>query len=148
MKLNFNWGTGIFIVIIAFVSFFTGFIIYSFSHDVNLVSKDYFPDEIAYESTIEKIKNSNKLSEKIDLVKINDKIELIFPQGFLYTKISGSIHFFYITSYKEDKKFEIKLNNTGKQVFEVKDFKKGRFTIKIDWLYNKSAYYQEIKTTL
>lgn len=148
MKIKFNWGTGIFIVIVLFVSIFIGFIIYSFSHDINLVSEDYFPEEIAYESTLQKIKNTGELKEKITHQITDDKIVVKFPDGFLSKDITGNIHFFYITNYKHDKKYKIHLNNKNKQSFDLKKLKKGRYTIKIDWLYKEKGFYQEIKTTL
>ena len=145
MKLKFSWGTGILITIIVFVTFFVSFIFFSLTHDVNLVTKDYFPEEIAYESTLQKIKNTQKLTEKISFKREENTLEIIFPKDLEYEKITGKIHFFYITSYRKDKKYKIKLDHSGKQVFDINDFQKGRYTIKFDWLYKEKEYYQEIK---
>ena len=111
MKIKFNWGTGIFLVIVAFVAFFVSFIIYSFSHEINLVSEDYFPEEIAYEKTIQKIKNTQNLKQSVSLNIQDELLDVIFPENFDFDKIEGNIHFFYITDYKQDKKYIIDLNN-------------------------------------
>jgi hypothetical protein len=148
MKIKFNWGTGIFIVIVVFLAFFASFIIYSFSHKINLVSEEYFPEEIAYESTLQKIRNSNGLKEKITYKITDEHIILKFPDGFLSNEIKGTVHFFYITDYNHDKKITINLNNEREQYFDLKEIIKGRYTIKIDWSYKETGYYQEIKTSL
>ena len=145
MRIKFNWGTGIFITIIVFVTFFVGFIFFSLTHDVNLVTKDYFPEEIAYESTLQKIKNTQKLTQKISYNKTKKTIEIIFPEAYDYKKVIGQIHFYYISSYRNDKRFRIQPNQFGKQIFALSEFKKGRYSIKIEWSYNEKVYYQEIK---
>jgi len=144
MKIKFTWGTGIFITIIVFVSFFISFIIFSFTKDVNLVTKDYFPDEIAYDIKIQKIKNSNALINKIQFTVNNNILKIVFPDEIKdRNKVSGTVLLYFIKSYRKDKIFNINLNKQKEQYFDLSEFPKGRYTVKIDWNYHNKDFFQE-----
>ncbi len=148
MKIKITWGTGLLITIIVFVSFFLSFLFFSLTQDVNLVSKDYYPDEIAYETKLQKIKNTNLLKEKITLEKKDDKIIIYFPKMKGNSIITGHINFYYIKNYRYDAKFKIETNSNLRQIFFVEKLKKGRYNIMIDWSFNNQNYFQEFKITL
>lgn len=146
MKIKFTWGTGLLITIIVFVTFFISFIVFSLTQDINLVSKDYFPDEIAYETKLQKIKNANNLKENISIEKKDDKIIFKYPKN-LKTQISGTILFYYVTDRNFDVDFKIEPNLDNQQLIYIEKLKKGRYYIQIDWSSNKSDYFQEFKIT-
>ncbi len=144
MKFKFTWGTGILLTIILFVSFFISFVIFSFTKDVNLVTEDYFPDEIAYDLKIEKIKNTNALKEKVNFHTKNNILKITFP-SFISDrkKIKGTILLYYIKNYKNDKIFNIKPDKEKSQYINIGTFPKGRYSVKVDWSYNNKTYFQE-----
>ncbi|MFN8257970.1 MAG: FixH family protein [Bacteroidales bacterium] len=148
MKIKFNWGTGILLVILIFFGCMIGIIIFSFNQSVDLVSKDYYPKGIDYDKQIEKIKNLNQLGEKIQLTVNADSVRMKFPEYFKNSKISGTAQFYYITDFKKDKtlNFEM-LKNTNKS-FSISTFEKGRYIIKVDWTDSLKSYYQEIELNL
>ncbi|NPA44145.1 MAG: hypothetical protein GXO49_01285, partial [Chlorobi bacterium] len=129
------------------VTFFVSFILFSLTQDINLVSKDYFPEEIAYEAKINKINNADKLAEKISIKKEKNKIIINYPKDKV-NDISGKILLYYVTSYRHDKSMSIKPNNEGKQIINTDSLQKGRYYIKIDWESDKIKYFQEFKITI
>lgn len=147
MKIKFTWGTGLLITIIIGVSFFVSFILFSLTQDINLVSEDYFPKEIAYSKKLERINNADKLSEKISLKKENNQIIISYPLNKV-DNISGNILLYYVTSYRHDKTISIKPNKNAKQIILTNDLQKGRYYIKIEWEANGIKYFQEFKVTI
>ncbi len=147
MKIKFTWGTGLLITIISGVTFFVSFILFSLTQDINLVSKDYFSQEIAYAAKIDKINNADKLAEKISIKKVNNRIIINYPKDKV-NDISGKILLYYVTSYRHDKSMSIKPNNEGKQIINTDGLQKGRYYLKIDWKSNKIKYFQEFKITI
>lgn len=147
MKIKFTWGTGLLITIITGVTFFVSFILFSLTQDINLVSEDYFPKEIAYEAKIKRINNADKLSEKISVKTENNKIIISYPKDKL-NDISGEILLYYVTSYRHDKTISIKPNTEAKQIINSSNLQKGRYYVKIEWLANNIKYFQEFKITL
>ncbi len=144
MKIKFTWGTGIFITIAVFVTFFISFIIFSLTEDVNLVTKDYFPDEIAYDVKIKKIENTNKLKDKIKFTVSEKVLKITFPEEIKDpNKIKGSVLFYFIKSFRKDIKYKINLNTDKEQYFDLSNLPEGRYTVKIDWSYNNKDFFQE-----
>ncbi len=147
MKIKFTWGTGLFITIIIFVSFFTSFIIFSLTQDINLVSKDYFPEEIAYGNKLEKIKNADVLKDKITIEQKESQLIIFYPKTFENQNLSGKIKFYYVTDSKSDINLEINITD-NKQIVNILKYKKGRYYLQIDWKVNETGYFQEFKITL
>ncbi len=146
--MKFNWGTGIFIFIILFILTMISVVIFSFNQQVNLVTPEYYPKGVQYEDHITKVKNAALLKEKVYYKHIDNKIILSFPEEFTGKTVSGTVQFYYITDYKKDYKFELKLNKDRTQEFSVNDLVSGRYILKIDWKDNKKAYFQQMDLNL
>ena len=147
MKIKISWGTGLLITIITFVTLLVSFALFSLTQTVNLVSKDYFPKEIAYSSKLNKLRNTDALKEKITLEQKENQITILFPEIFKDKSLKGEIKFYYITNFKFD--IDINVNtNDNKQIVNITNFKKGRYFIKIDWEANGKKYFQEFDTSL
>ena len=74
MKIQFNWGTGILLVIIVFFGLMIAMVVFSMNQEVNLVSPDYYPKGIDYDKQIEKTKNLQLLGSKVEYKKTNDSL--------------------------------------------------------------------------
>jgi len=146
--MKFNWGTGIFIFITLFIISMIAIIIFSFGQQVNLVTPEYYPKGVKYEDHITKVKNTSLLKEKIAYKRTNNKVTLSFPKEFAGKKISGIIHFYFITDFEKDKQFEIVLDTNRKQELQTEGFTSGRYLIKIDWEDGEKEYFQEIDINL
>ncbi len=135
------------ITIITFVTFLVSFGLYSLTHDINLVSKDYFPEEIAYAKKLEKIQNVDALKEKITIDQKDNQITILFPKAFDNKIVTGKIKFYFVTSYRYDTDIKIDAINS-KQIIDITKYKKGRYFIKIDWIVEGTEYFQEFEITL
>lgn len=144
MKIKFTWGTGIFITIIMFVTFFVSFIIFSLTQDINLVSKDYFPEEIAYGSKLEKIRNADALKNKITIEQKDNLLIIHYPKK--NKNLSGIIKLYFVKNSNFDIDINIKIAD-NKQIINIEKYKKGRYYIKIDWKFNEIEYFQKFNIT-
>lgn len=144
MKIKFNWGTGLFTFIVLFLSTMIGVVIFSFSQQVNLVTPEYYPKGVKYEDQIIKIKNTALLKEKVSLVVKGDKMIVHFPDEFNNKKLSGTVHFYYVTNFEKDQEDDLEVDENGEQEFALKGLSRGRYIIKIDWGDGAKNYYQEI----
>ena len=144
MKIEFNWGTGIFLFIVLFLALMGGVIVFSFNQQVNLVTPEYYPKGVKYEDQITKVKNTALLKEKANIFIEDDKIVLSFPDEFKNGEITGTAHFYYVANFEKDKKFDLKVDDDGKQRFPTENLIHGRYILKIDWGDGEKDYYQEI----
>ena len=144
MKLN--WGTGIVIAIIGFISFIMYFVISmstgkSYNHD--LVSDKYYQKELEYQQTIDATKNAKALKENISIEQSIGGLIVNFPKDFDYKKISGKVFLYRPSNKQLDFEIPILLSETYLLVPE-KRLLGGRWNIAVSWKYkNKDYFYQK-----
>ncbi|MEM7108608.1 MAG: FixH family protein [Bacteroidota bacterium] len=137
-----NWGTRIVITFIAFVGVIVTMVVISMKQDIHLVAKDYYVQELAYQDQMDRISNSNELSELKPEVHYDAKrksIILSTPDG---KNLDGTIYFFRPSDARLDKKYTIQLVN-GKQVFSSHDLNKGMWRVKVNWKDQDKEFYTE-----
>ena len=144
-KKNKSWPIGLTIVFIVFFLYLIGFIVLSQMNRSDLVSDNYYDEEMAYQDQIDRMERSRKLNQQVSLNHdIQNKIiELIFPSEIDPHIISGNILFFRPSDAKQDQIHPIRLNNESIQIINVKHLTKGMWRIKIFWQLNREEYYDE-----
>tara|TARA_R110001583_G_scaffold19334_7_gene75737 strand:+ start:8587 stop:9033 length:447 start_codon:yes stop_codon:yes gene_type:complete len=139
---NLSWGTKLAMFISVYVIGILIFVGFSLTQDINLISTDYYPQGIDFQSKIDKIKNTYTLKEKVVVSQQGGTIQVQFPEG-MQSGVSGSVIFFRPSNSDDDLRSAIKLDETGLQVFKSEQFVKGRYAIQLDWKHRGEAYYQE-----
>jgi hypothetical protein len=144
--MKFNWGTGIVIAIIGFMSFIMYFVItmstdHTYSHD--LVTDKYYQAELNYQEEINAEKNANRLTEKIKIEKIEKGLKINFPKEIISKNIEGKV-FLYRPSNKQ-LDFEIPISNSKTYLLVPEQrLVDGRWNIKILWKHKNTNYlYKE-----
>ena len=140
MKLN--WGTGIVLAFIGFISFIMYFIItmnVNDKYDHDLVSEDYYGEELVYQNDIEKLKNSKKLTENIGYEKTAEGLKIVFPKNLEYKKITGKVFLYRPSNKQLDFESIISLSNPY-LLIPNKRLVDGRWNIKVDWQYKGISY--------
>jgi hypothetical protein len=144
MKLN--WGTGIVIAIIAFMSFIMYFVISmstgkSYNHD--LVSEKYYQNELEYQTNIDATKNAKVLKENIKVIRVSEGLKIYFPTEFNSKDITGKVFLYRPSNKQLDFEIPISISNTYLLVPE-KRLLGGRWNITVSWNYKNTAYlYQK-----
>ena len=141
-----NWGTKIIFAFVGFIAVIFTLAYISMGQDINLVSDDYYAQELAYEDQIQRIKNTQSLDQKPTLVidKKAYKAHLVFPENLKDKVDEGQVVFYRPSNGAFDKTFSISLNEDGLQSFDVSSYVKGLWKAKITWEYRNTEYYQEV----
>lgn len=112
-----------------------------------LVSEDYYRDELHYQDEIDKLNNSNLLSQNIKLVNSSEGVLVSFPKDIEQSSIVGSIYFQRLSNEKLDFTETIKLID-HQQMIPVEKLVSGKWIVKIDWetgqekyLFKESLFY-------
>ncbi|ULC58908.1 FixH family protein [Flaviramulus sp. BrNp1-15] len=144
--MKINWGTGIVLAFIGFISFIMYFIITmniddKYNHD--LVAEDYYAEELAYQNDINKLKNSNLLSENITYKHITEGLVIYFPSNVDFKKITGNVFLYRPSNKQLDFETAISLSKPHLLIPDNR-LVDGRWNIKIDWQYKGQSYlYKE-----
>ncbi|AUS06069.1 FixH family protein [Pseudotamlana carrageenivorans] len=140
--MKINWGTGIVLAFIGFISFIMYFIVTmnvskDFEHE--LVTEDYYGVELAYQNDIDKLNNANTLSENISFTKNKEGLLISFPKDLDFKKITGKVTLYRPSNMKLD--FEEPIALKDSKMFIVNDrLIDGRWNLRIDWNYNGTDY--------
>lgn len=140
--MKINWGTGIVIAFICFISFIMYFIISmntNSKYDHDLVTEDYYRAELGYQDEIDKENNANKLTENISWKKTENGLLLTFPQVLDADKITGMVFLYRPSNKLLDFETPISLSENNLLIPENR-LLDGRWNIKIDWQYKEASY--------
>ncbi|WP_303316103.1 FixH family protein [Flavivirga abyssicola] len=140
--MKINWGTGIVIAFIGFISFIMYFIItmnVNDAYDHDLVTEDYYAEELEYQKDIDKLKNAKHLNENITYKKSVEGLIIDFPNNIDFKKITGNVFLYRPSNKHLDFETAISLS---KPTLLIPDNRlvDGRWNIKIDWQYNGKSY--------
>ena len=142
MKLKINWGTGIFIAMLSFMIFILSFVYKAVALDEyqhELVSEDYYKDELHYQEEIDKMNNANVLKQDISLRNSNQGIHIRFPEEIDESSIQGEISFIRLSNGKLDFSEVIVLSG-HEQLIPTDKLVPGKWIVKIDWEDGKNEY--------
>lgn len=140
--MKFNWGTGIVIAFICFISFIMYFIIKmntdsKYNHD--LVIEEYYQAELGFQDEINKEENSNKLSENLSWKKTEDGLIIFFPNNLDSQEITGKVSLYRTSNKKLDFELPISISN-NQMLIPSNKLLDGRWNLKVDWQYNETSY--------
>lgn len=139
MKLN--WGHYVTIGFTGFVIFILFMVYRSYQHKNELVSPDYYAQEIAFQDVIDKKTNAAKLNSDILWEKTDEG--LLFHYPLLGDQISGEIYVFRPSDKSLDVRYEISMDEDRNQFIEAADMVKGKYVIKIDWKAGGIGFFTE-----
>lgn len=140
--MKINWGTGIVLAFIGFISFIMYFVIsmnVDDKYDHDLVTEEYYQEELAYQESIEKIKNSKSLTNNISWKRTEKGLEMTFPENLNPEEIEGNVFLYRPSNKQLDFETKISLSNHHLLIPD-KRLLDGRWNIKIDWQYKGKSY--------
>ena len=141
--MKFNWGHGLLIAIIVCTGGILLMVYLSSKQKIDLVADDYYPKGLVYEEIISKMKNTNTLPTRVRVFNDEDSIHIRFPGICEHAdSIQGEIWFYFPADKDYDWKTGISLRNNFTQSFDMSRFRKGKYTLFIDWSAQEAEYFQ------
>jgi len=138
-----NWGLRIIMLYATFVVFMLILVGMSVQQDFDLVSKDYYNQEIEYQTRINKIANAQKLSTPLQIQLDNETQQLNIQYPAQLENISGSIQLYRPTDAKKDILTAIKPATDNTQTISTAALQKGLWRVKVEWAADNTEYYNE-----
>ena len=138
--MKFNWGTGIFIFLVFFLTACAAFIIFALRQDVNLVHKDYYEKGVDYTEQMNVNARSKPLLDEVQ-VFINENFLQVNFEESLATKIdSGKVLFYRPSSSKMDISYPMAIKDNS-LIIPKENLILGRYILKISW-YAEGLKYE------
>jgi len=140
--MKWNWGTKLVLAMAAFMTMVIIFVVLMMRENVSLVEKDYYPKGQAFQEQIDKSHNAEPWLSKIAISTEDQILKVRFPDEFDPSQISGSIHLYHRSEDGRDLYFELKNPSDSLFTFPVGNIR-GRYILKLDWMYGQKGYYSE-----
>jgi nitrogen fixation protein FixH len=120
------------------------FVYKAMNQDVDLVSKDYYDQEIKYQDQIEKVKRTQALGDvMLDYNAEANTILLQLPATYKDKSLTGTITLFRPSDDEMDKKLPLQLGRDHSQLLETVDLKSGIWKVRVDFSDGEETYYSE-----
>lgn len=138
--MKISWGIKI---ILSFVIFAAGIIIMvaiSISKSTDLVSENYYEQEIKYQDQIDLLKNSREI-EKIISLTYADNLITIKSAG--KKGLKGEMHFYRTSNAAKDFKIDFSPDEKGMQTLTASNLDKGLWKVKMSLKDSSSKFFVE-----
>ena len=137
-----NWGNKLIIVFILFAGLIGTMVYKAVNTKFDLVSKDYYKDELRYQDKIDGKQNANKLGNVL-VSQTAEEVLLAFPEEMKGKKLEGEVLFYCKTDADKDKKITIQVDENGQQRILKNKLHKGPYELKLNWQTASDKYYTE-----
>jgi len=142
-----SWAYRIIILYAGFVGIIITLITISSRNKEELVSKDYYAQELKYQDKIDAVSNEKLLPETITHSVNASAIVLYSPLNLLYD-LNGEIYFFCPSDSRNDKRLRMNFNKEGIQLINKSVLQPGIYKMKLSWKNSDKNYYREEVITI
>jgi hypothetical protein len=139
--MKFNWGVGITIFIIAFITFILSFVFRAAQTDTDLTSEDYYEQEINYQQTIDAKNNAVGLKDHFKYTQSEEFFVIEFPEE-VASYDGGKVHFYRPENADKDKTYSLEIQN-GIMAFPKTSLLAGGYHLKVSWTKSGKDYLVE-----
>ncbi|HIB36240.1 FixH family protein [Mesonia sp.] len=135
-----NWGVGIVITIACFIGFIMFFVIKMSTdkkYDHDLVTEEYYKQELAYQDQIDAQQNSARLVKNIQVEVNAEGIQIMFPSE--KKDVKGEVSLYRPSNKKLDLEIPISLENQ-QMIIPAEKLVEGKYKLSINWKSNGTTY--------
>lgn len=147
--MKINWGTSIVLAFIGFIGFILFFVVrMSMDNKANhdLVTEEYYKQELAYQKEIDAEANAKNLANPIKIEKTNNGLLLKFPKILEGQNIQGTVSLYRPSNKHLDFDLPVSLSNTHLLIPD-KRLLGGRWDIKIIWEHKGKEFLHKESIT-
>lgn len=137
-----NWGYRITIVYLVFAVGIMIMVYMTTLQNRDLVSEDYYEQELAYQKVIDNSAKTAALSTPLNISRKNDVLAIGFPTEFNSKSINGKWSLYYAADKSKDHNGYFQTSN-GKYEIRISENIQGQFLLKLEWESGGNEFYFE-----
>ena len=140
--ITLNWGTGIVLAFVLFMSFILYFVIKVQSnskYNNELVVEEYYKKDAHFETEMVQLQNAHDLIQHPKVSTNSQGISVVFPKQFDPAKMKGIVSLYRPSNKKLD--FEIPISTSSSTLLiPKKSLVGGLWDITLSWTYDDKSY--------
>jgi hypothetical protein len=142
-----TWGNKLVLVFIGFAALMGTLVYNCMKQNFELVSKDYYNDELKYQDKIDGTNNANKLSA-VSFSQTAGEIKIKLPEELNGSVTSAEAWFYCATDSKNDRRIKLDVNDKGLMTVEKTKLASTNYLVKLNWQVGDKKYYNEQSITV
>ncbi|WP_242928817.1 FixH family protein [Pontibacter vulgaris] len=138
------WPYAIIGAMVLFMGYIAFFVYKAMNQDVDLVSKNYYEQEIKYQdhiNTLDRTKAAGDVAINYNPEKQSILIQL--PESFAGQSVNGTVDLFRPSDDKLDQNIPLQLGRDQSQLIETDKLEKGLWKVRINFSAGNETYYSE-----
>ena len=137
------WPVGIIVAFAIFIAGTAGLIVMAWSQKSDLVSRDYYEQELKFQSQIERLDRARDLGAQASVTYdvAQQRIILSLPVEHALRKAKGRIHLYRPSAARLDRQLKLELNSAGVQDLDASELRPGLWRVRVFWTMGNQEFY-------
>ena len=141
--MKFNWGTGIAITLTVFILAMAFAVYKAVQQDFDLVTTDYYEEELKYQEKIDQKENALSLGETIKLKAAEGGILMLIPEKLKGQEGILDVEMYCVTDDEKDFRIDKPKWSAQDLLIEHEHLNSGRWIAKVTFTDSEKKYYFE-----
>jgi nitrogen fixation protein FixH len=139
------WPLGIILTFVIFTSGTICLIILACSHRVDLVSADYYEQEIRFQSRIDQAHRASRLNDPLTIAydATSQCINLSWPKNPNAPLATGQVQLYRPSASGLDRHFALQLDREGNQSVSAKSLQPGLWKVRVSWSVGNEEFFAD-----
>src|SRR3954453_2800037 len=142
-----TWGTKLLLAFVAFAILMSTLVYKCMHQNLELVSKDYYTDELHYQYKIDGMNNAIRIG-KVYIKENNGSVSIQMPREIEGLAIKGNALFYCNANSKNDREIPLHVTERGLMLIDKSRLAKAAYRVKLTWQTGKEQYYTEQNLTV
>jgi len=140
--MTFNWGTKIAFLYIGFVAMIVTLVVLASNVKFDLVTKDYYNQELKFQDQINAAANQKALSQPLAIQESSEQVTISFPPEVANKMKTIHVTFMAMVHEEWDQKLDVTtLDNTIAMNRSL--LRPTRYQVKVSWQCDGKSYFQQ-----
>jgi FixH protein len=146
--MKITWGHKLIFVFILFGTMMAYMVFRSFGTKVDLVSKEYYNDELAYQQLIDGATSVNTKGLPLKIVINGRTVTVSLPAELPSRPMTGTAWFYCVSDSEKDMKIPLMADVTKSGQLGRVQLQKGYYIAKVRWSGGQDSFYLEEKLNI
>ena len=135
-------------IILTFALFITGtavLIVIACTHKTDLITPNYYDDEIKFQSRIDQLNRTAKLNGQVAVAydETTQTVNITLPAGQLSAATAGRIQLYRPSTTELDRVVKLQLDDKGSQVLDAASLLPGLWKVRVQWTAQDQDYFAD-----
>ena len=143
------WPYAIISAFAIFIAGTIGLIVLACSHKTDLVSADYYEQEIKFQNRLDQLRRTKELNTGVVVYDASkQQITISLPGGQSHRAVSGRVQLYRPSAAGLDRQMALVPDSAGVQIVEARDLLPGLWKVRVSWTVGDNDYFADEKIVI